>query len=110
MMQANELQQRLVHVENTVHDAARRCESAQAVPMDIKNCMHELDQKIGQARNMMQSNQGEEKLRQYVDDLEELGDRAKDACEHSKGNVDAELKNAIMQAHRELSDLKHQLH
>ena len=110
MMQANELQQRLVHVESTIHEAARRCESAQAIPMDIKNCMQELDQRIGQARNMVQSAQDEQQVRQCVDDLEQLGDRAKDACEHSKGNLDDELKNAIMQAHRELSDLKHQLH
>ena len=109
-MQANELQQRLVHVEGTIHEAARRCQSAQAVPMDIKNCMQELDQRIGQARNMVQSSQDEQQVRQYVDDLEQLGDRAKDACEHSQGNIDDELKSAIMQAHRELSDLKHQLH
>lgn len=109
MMQSNELQQRFSQVEKTIHQAAQRCESAQAVPMDIKNCLQQLDQQASRARNMMQS-QDENQIRQCVDDLEQLGDRAKDACEHSSGNIDTGLRDAIMQAHRELSDLKHQLH
>ncbi|HJV80179.1 hypothetical protein [Noviherbaspirillum sp.] len=109
MMRQNELQQRFSQIENTIHQAAQRCQSAQAVPMDLKDCIQQLDQQTTQARNMLQS-QDENQIRQYVDNLEQLGDRAKDACEHSSGNVDGELKNAIMQAHRELSDLKHQLH
>lgn len=108
-MQSNELQQRFSQIENTIHQAAQRCQSAQAVPMDLKDCIQQLDQQAIRARNMMQS-QDENQIRQCVDDLEQLGDRAKDACEQSSGNLDDELKNAIMQAHRELSDLKHQLH
>lgn len=110
MMQAKELQQRFSQVENTIHQAAQRCASSQAVPMDLKDCMQQLDQKTTQARDTIQSQSDENQIRQCVDDLEQLGDRAKDACEQSSGNLDSELKSAIMQAHRELSDLKHQLH
>lgn len=109
MMQSNELQQRFSQVEKSVHQAAQRCESAQAVPMDLKDCLQQLDQQTTRAKSMMQS-QDENQIRQCVDDLEQLGDRAKDACEHSSGNIDSGLKDAVMQAHRELSDLKHQLH
>ena len=109
MMQAKELQQRFSQVENTIHQAAQRCQTAQAVPMDLKDCIQQLDQRAVQARNMMQS-QDENQIRQCVDDLEQLGDQAKDACENAPGDLDRELKDAIMQAHRELSDLKHQLH
>lgn len=109
MMQASELQQRFSQVENTIHQAAQRAESAQAVPMDLKDCIQQLDQRTGQAKKLMQS-QDENQIRQYIDEMEELGDRARDVCEQSSGNVDAELKNSVMQAHRELSDLKHQLH
>lgn len=108
-MQANELQQRFSHVENTIHQAAQRCQSAQAISMDLKDCIQQLDQRASQATNVMQS-QDENQIRQCVDELEQLGDRARDACEHSSGNIDNELRTAIMQAHRELSDLKHQLH
>lgn len=108
-MRPDEIQQRFSQIENTIHDAAKRCEVAQAVPMDLKDSLQQLDQKAMHARNILQS-QDENQIRQCVDELEELGDRAKDACEHSTGNLDGELKTAIMQAHRELSDLKHQLH
>ena len=56
----------------------------------------------------MQS-QDENQVQRCIDELEQLGDRAKDACEQS-GNIDSELRDAVMQAHRELSSLKHQLH
>jgi len=107
-MRANELQQRFNQVEQTIHQAAQRCQSATSVPMDVKDSIQQLDQRAVQARNMMQS-QDENQIRQCIDDLEEMGDRARDACEHS-GSIDNELRSAIMQAHRELSDLKHQLH
>jgi len=108
-MQANELQQRYSQVEKTIHHAAQCCASAQAVPMDLKDGIQKLDQRAIQARSLIQS-QNEDQIRQCIDELEEMGDRVKDACEQSSGNVDGELKTAIMQAHRELSDLKHQLH
>lgn len=107
-MRANEIQQRFSQVENTVHHAAECCQSITSLPMDLKDSIQQLDQRMMQARNTIQS-QDENQIRQCIDDLEELGDRAKDACEHSP-NLDGELRSTVMQAHRELSDLKHQLH
>jgi methyl-accepting chemotaxis protein len=107
MMQANEIQQRMTQVEQSVHHAAKCCETATTLPMDIKDSVQELDQKVMQARETMQSSD-ENQMRQCIEDLEQLGDRAKDACEQSS-NIDGELRDAIMQAHRELSDLKHQM-
>jgi len=109
VMQSSEIQQRFNHIEQTIHQAAQVCQSATTVPMDLKDYVQQLDQKSGQARKIMQQPQDEDTVRQYVNDLEQLGDRAKDACQRA-GNVDDELKSAVMQAHRELSDLKHQLH
>jgi hypothetical protein len=109
MMQTSEIQQRFSQIENTIHHAAQCAQSASGVSMDLKDCVQQLDQKATQARSIMQS-QDESQIRQCVDDLEQMGDRARDACEQSTGNVDGELKTAVMQAHRELSNLKHQLH
>lgn len=108
MMNTSEIQQRFSQVENTIHEAAQRCQATVTVPMDLKDSLQQLDQMTAQAQQAMQS-QDENRIRQCVDDLEELGDRARDACEQS-GNLDGELRNAVMQAHRELSELKHQLH
>lgn len=108
MMRANEIQQRFSQVEQSIHHAAECCQSASNVPMDLKDSIQQLDQRASQARNMIQS-QDDSQVQRCIDELEQLGDRAKDACEHS-GNVDGELRSAVMQAHRELSDLKHQIH
>jgi len=107
-MEPNEVQQRFSHIESTIHHAAQCCLSAQTVPMDLKDSIQQLDQKALHARNILQS-QDENQIRDCVDELEELGDRAKDACEASTADLDDQLKSAVMQAHRELSDLKHQL-
>lgn len=109
MMQTNEIRQRFNEVENTIHHAAECCQSANGVPMDLKDCVQQLDQKATQVRQTIQQSQDQNQIMQCVDDLEQMGDRAKDACEKA-GNVDGELKTAVMQAHRELSNLKHQLH
>jgi DNA-binding transcriptional regulator YbjK len=108
MMQANELQQRFSQVEQSIHHAAECCRSSMNVPMDLKDSIQQMDQRTSQAKQIMQS-QDENQVQRCIDELEQLGDRAKDACEQSR-NVDGELRDAIMQAHRELSDLKHQLH
>lgn len=109
MMQFNEIQQRFNHIEQTIHEAAQACESTDAVPMGLKNCIQQLDQKSGNARKVIQQSQDEEQIRQCVNDLEQLGDRAKDECERA-GNVDTRLREKVMQAHQHLSDLKYQLH
>jgi len=108
-MEQSEIQQRFTQAENAIHHAAEFCSKADDLPMDLKDCIQQMDQKTSQARQMIQS-QDEDQIRQCVEDLEQLGDRAKDACEQASNRLDEDLKNAVMQAHRELSDLKHQLH
>lgn len=109
MMQMNEIQQRFNHIEQTIHHASEACRNAIMLPMDLKDCIQQLDEKSEQARNTMQQAPDEESVRRCIDDLEDLGDKARDACERA-GTVDEEVKTAVMQAHQELSDLKHQLH
>ena len=109
MMQINEIQQRFNQVEQTIHHASQACQNAILLPMDLKDCIQQLDEKSGQARITMQQAQDQDRIRQCIDDLEKLGDKAKDACERAP-TIDDEIRNAVMQAHHELSDLKHQLH
>lgn len=109
MMQTNEIQQRFNHIEQSIHHAAQCCQQAAGVPMDVKDCVQQMDQRAMQAHRMMEQSQDQNEMIRCIDELEQMGDRAKDACERA-GNVDGELRSAVMQAHRELSDLKHQLH
>jgi chromosome segregation ATPase len=110
MMRIEEVRQRFNQIEQTIHEASQACERAgEGVPVDLKNSIQKLDQRSSQVREELQQAQNEDKIIQCVDELEELGDNAKAACEKG-GNVDQQLKQAVMQAHEELSNLKHQLH
>ena len=110
MMQAEEVRQRFTQIEQTIHQMSEACQRAAGdVSNDLKSSIQQLDQRSGQARQELQQAQDEDAIRQCVDELEELGDQAKAACERS-GNIDQQLKNAVLQAHQELSQLKHQLH
>ncbi len=110
MMQADEVRQRFSKIEQTIQQASQACERAgSGVPSDLKNSIQQLDQQSSKARQELQQAQDQESIVQCVDELEELGDRAKAACEKG-GNVDQQLKQAVLKAHEELSQLKHQLH
>ena len=108
MMQMNEIQQRFSDVRRAVDHASEACRMQQSVPQDLRECLQQLDQRTNEAQQAMQS-QDEDQIRQYVDELEEISDRAERAMQ-SAGSVDSDLRNAIDEAHRELSSLKHQLH
>jgi hypothetical protein len=108
MLQANEIQQRFNHIQQTIQQASQACRSSSNVPSDLQSCIQQLDSQSSSAQQTMQS-QDQQQIIQCVDKLEQLGDRARDACQQSQ-NVDGQLKQAVMQAHDELSDLKRQLH
>jgi hypothetical protein len=110
MMQANEVQQRVSQIKQTIQKASQACDSAgESVPADLKKSIQQLDKRSDQASETLKQSSDEESIRQCVDELEELGDKAKTACENS-ANVDQNLKDAVMKAHQELSQLKHQVH
>jgi Sec-independent protein translocase protein TatA len=109
MLQSSEIQKRFSHIQQTIGEATRSCQSAQSsVPQDLKSCVAELDKQCQSAQSVMQS-QDEERMRECIDKMEEIGEQAKRACQHA-GNVDGDLKRAVSTMHSELSDLKRQLH
>jgi methyl-accepting chemotaxis protein len=109
IMQLNEIRQRVVDVEQSIHRASQACQNDASVPQQLKQYVRELDQQSVQVKKLVQKEQDESRIRQSIDDLEALGDRAKQACEQS-ANVTQEVKKAVLEAHDELSRLKHQLH
>lgn len=108
-MQMNQVKARMFRVEQCAHDAMLACRSADGLPEDLQQCVQELDRRSHEAMQMMEDNQDEWSIRQCVEDLEEIGDRAMAACRDA-GSVDQRLSSAVKQAHDELSNLKHQLH
>lgn len=109
MLQSSEIQQRFSHIKQSISDASRSCRSGQSsVPQDLKSCVEELDKECQSAQSVMKS-QDETQMRQCIDRMEEIGDRAERACQQAS-NVDGDLKRAVSTMHSELSDLKRELH
>jgi len=110
MLQAEEVRQRFVQIEKTIQQMSQACEKAgSGIPSDVKSSIQQLDQRSGKAKQELQQAQNDQAISKCVDELEMLGDKAKAACEKN-GNVDAKVKQAVLEAHQALSQLKHQLH
>jgi hypothetical protein len=108
-MQADQLRQRLMQVDESINQASRACQSASNAPEILRNCLNELDQESDQAKQAMEQSGSEAQVRDCVDRMEDLGDQAVKACSQSNG-IDPQLKSTVQQAHDAISDLKHQLH
>lgn len=108
MMQANEVVQRFERIEHAIAEAAQRCIREQNMPMDLKNAIDQLDQQKSSVRQVIDDGD-RARIVQAVDQLESLADRAKAACSKA-GNLNEEMRSAVLQVHDTLSELKHQLH
>ncbi|MCG5072121.1 hypothetical protein [Paraburkholderia tagetis] len=108
MLQSGEMQKRFSHLQQTVSEASRTCHADATIPKDLMKCMDELDNECKSASKVM-SSKDEGRIRQWVDDLEQMGDRAERVCQKA-GSLDTRIVDAVSSMHSELSDLKRQLH
>lgn len=108
MLQVNEIKQRFSQIERTIGNASSACQADTSAPPELKNCLLQLDQQSEQVRQALQA-RDEPGIRQYIDSMEHLGDRAEKALKNA-AKLNPKVKSAVRQAHSELSDLKYQLH
>ena len=104
-MEIKQIRKELTHVEQVINRAAQALSNDDAAPQELKDYLKELDTQSRQARQSRDAGD----LAQFVEDMEEISDRAKIACEKAT-YLSTTARNAVMEAHRQLSDLKHQLH
>ena len=76
MLQANEIQQRFTHIQQTIQEAEQACKQAGDAPDEIRNVIDKLSREAKQAQSVMQSND-QQRIQQCVDNLEDMGDEAK---------------------------------
>lgn len=108
MMQINEIQQRFNRIQQSINQAAQACQADGSVPQDLKDTLSDMYEQSRHTRDVLQS-QDQMQIMESVDELEELSDQAQRAVMRAD-DVNEEIKNAVMQAHNELSSLKHQIH
>lgn len=112
-LQMNQVRERFSQVEQCIGNAVQTCEMSSDVPEKLRTCLTELSQESEHAREAVENRQVVEEddghVRQCIDKLEKLGDRAMQAC--SQGSyVDDQVKNAVRQARKAISAMKQQLH
>ena len=105
MLQANEIQQRFTHSQQTIGEAQQALGDA---PDEIRDCIEKLQRESKQAESIIQSND-QQRVIECVDRLEDMGDEAK-RISRSLPQMPAHLEAAVTRVHAELSDLKHKLH
>lgn len=108
MLQANELQQRFTSIEQAIGQAAQACSADRDVPNELRDCIQKIDRQSDAAKSVLLS-QDQQRILKAVEDLEDLGDRAKQVCA-TAANITPHMKTAVLRMHDELSALKHQLH
>jgi phage shock protein A len=108
MLQANEIQQRFTHIQQTIGEAEQACRSFDDTPNEMRECIEKLSREVQQAKTVMQSND-QQRIIQCVDSLEDLGDEAK-RVSRSLSTMPADVEAAVTKVHKELSDFKHKLH
>jgi pyrroline-5-carboxylate reductase len=108
MLQANEIQQRFTHIQQTVGEAEQACQKSQDTPNEMRDCIQKISRELQQAQSVMQSND-QQRIIQCVDSLEDLGDEAK-RVSRSMPKMPADVEAAVTRVHAELSDFKHKLH
>lgn len=108
MLQANEIQQRISHIQQTIDQAEQACRSSADTPPELKACIQKLAQESKQADQVIKSND-QARIIECVDRLEDMGDDAK-RISRSEAHISPQVETAVTKVHAELSDLKHKLH
>lgn len=109
-MQISEIKEHFNHFEQCVQEAMQACQQESNVSPQLADTIRSLDREVRGAHDMVLGAQQESgELIQCIDRLEEMGDDAKRACQSSSG-LSQKMKSTVLDLHKEISTLKHQLH
>ena len=108
MLRANEIQQRITHIQHTIEQAEQACMSVADTSPELTACIRKMAQEAKQAESVIASND-QARIAECVDSLEDMGDDAK-RLSRSDARISPQVETAVTMVHAELSDLKHKLH
>ncbi|MBA3598252.1 MAG: hypothetical protein H0W40_12890 [Methylibium sp.] len=110
-MQMNQVQDSMNRIEQCADDAmAALRKTGGSTPDELRQCVDEMHSQSRQARQMAQQSSDEGQMVGCVDGLEQIGDRAMEACRKAGSQVDPQVQQAVKRAHDEISGLKKQMH
>lgn len=107
-MQMSQVKERFSEVEQCIHNAAQTCEQSKDAPTQLRNCLAEMESESHHAREVVEQAQDDGEIKQCVDKLAKIGDRA--IQESKRGDyMDDQVQMAVKQARKAISTLKQQL-
>lgn len=105
-----EISRRLESIDQKVHEAMRAIDADDGVSERTRSAVHRFcDKSEAVLRELNKADTDQNLLLQYVLELENLGDRARDAVKEDKESVDQEPFQAVINAHNSVSQLKAEL-
>lgn len=107
-MQTNDIQQCFSTVEFTIGQAAQARSAERDIPRELRDCIQRLDKQAELVREVILL-RDEVRIRKMVDDLEQLGERARCIC-CGGAKLTQQLRFAVLHMHDELCALKHRVH
>jgi methyl-accepting chemotaxis protein len=108
MLQANEIQQRITHIQQTIGEAEQACMSATDTSPELRDCIRKMAEEAKQVDSVIASND-QARIVECVDSLEDMGDDAR-RISRSDAHSSPQVETAVTRVHAELSELKHKLH
>jgi hypothetical protein len=108
MLQHREIKKRFARIEREIEDADGSCQADSTLPQQLKDYVTQLKQHTSKVKSILESQDYSQVVR-FVDDMEEIGERAEVAIRNNVG-VDDNLRKSVVHAHVELSNLKKKLH
>lgn len=102
-----DIQQRLGFIERTIYHALRACHADSNVSEELMDYVHQLGQRSSEVQRALQSDD-EDSIRQTVDDLARLSDKAQNTIAPSD-EMNYDVRSAVILTHIELSALRLQL-
>ncbi len=107
-MQVNQVKSEFPSIKRTVDQAAQLCQTSNDVPDNVRGALEQLNRQTNQTSDILQQETNNQKILQCIDELEELGDQAKNACRSSQ--VNEQVAQAVTKAHDAISELQRRLH
>jgi hypothetical protein len=108
-METYEVIQKISAVKEIAIAALEACRRDDDVPHALKESVTALNMDINQTLSDVERTNDQSLIAEYIDELEESADRAKEALEDA-GPTSEQTRNAVLRAHAELSRLKKQYH
>ena len=109
-MQMTQVQQSINQIEECADQAMAALREGDGAPDELRRCVSEMHRQARQARDLAREASDEQEVIGSIDQLEETGDRAMQACREAGSGVAPQLQTAVKRTHDEIARLKDELH